>query len=220
MLQCRFSDPRRGMAFGVLFSCLIALLTVPAYAAVPDPEARYQALLADAQAGHPPVDWQVLRFAYADRPGFILQSREYGDLRQQMFTAFGAQDWAKALATSQQMIEKDFVDPEAHMIASICFKKLGEDDKAQRDRDVAAGLFRSIETADGLTKATSLTVISVDEEYIYLRMKGLRPTQQSLVREDGHGYDVIETKDAKGQVRSVYFQIDRVLAAEMKLLQH
>lgn len=220
MLNTPLSGHRRSVALAVAAALLTAVLCRPALAADADPEARYQTLLAAAKAGSQPVDWQALRFAYADRPSFSLQSTEYAELRKQMFLALGAQDWEKTLSVSRQMIEKNFVDPEAHLVAAICDLKLKRSDDGFRERDISNGLLRSIETGDGLTKATALTVISVDEEYAYLRLKGLRPIRQSLIKEGGHGYDLLDTKDVKGQPRPVYFQIDRVLAAEMKMFQH
>ena len=210
----------RGVASAVFLALMIVCAAPSARAADTGPEARYQTLLAAAKAGGPGVDWQALRFAYADRPGFSLVSETYSAIKQQAFNALDAKDFTKMQHIAQQLIDQNFVDPEAHLLAVIACKELGDKDGVLRESMIAKGLFHSIETGDGKTKQTALTVISVSEEYVYLRMKGLQPQKQSLIRDPDHGYDLLDTKDAQGQSHPVYFQIDRVLAAEMKMFQH
>ena len=199
---------------------LILLLAVigarPALAADADPEARYQAMVTAAKADSQSVDWQALRFAYADRPGF----NAYGDgqdlTRKQMRAAMAANDFVGALTQAQLICDQDYVDAEAHLIEALAYIKMGQAAAARRERDIGEGLLRSIQTGDGLTAKTAFTVINVPEEYSLVSEFGRRVTRQSLVRQDGHSYDVLETVDQKGDARAFYFLIDRVMAAEIK----
>jgi len=208
----------RAGARAVLAAMLCAAVLLPAHAGAADPEARYQALLAAAKAGDQPVDWQALRFAYADRPSFSVFGDGLQDVRKQMFTAFKAKDYATALGLAQRIIDQDFIDSDAHLIIAACDGAMGQPRLGQRDREIGLALIQSIETGDGQTPATALTVITVAEEYAYLRAKGLRPTRQALVRDGGHSYDLLTTTDQDGKPREVYFLIDRVLADEAKAL--
>lgn len=220
MLSLFQPGPARGAASAFLLALIIVCARPSAGAADTGPEAHYQTLLAAAKAGGPGVDWQALRFAYADRPDFSVVSRAHDDLKRQGFNAFGAKDFTRLQDISRKLIDQNFVDPEAHLMAQMACNALGDKDCARREGAISNALFHSIETGDGRTKQTALPVISVSEEYVYLRMKGLRPQNQSLIRDPDHGYDLLDTKDAQGQPHPVYFQIDRVLAAEMKMLQH
>jgi hypothetical protein len=189
-----------------------------AHAAAPGPEARYQTMLAAAKAGKP-VNWLTLRFAYADRPSFNVQGDGLDDIRKQMFTALQANDYAGAISAAQQVIDKDFVDADAHLIIFLSDVKLGQPEKGLRDRDIGLGLIVSMQTGDGKTPATALTVINEAEEYSYLRALNLQSTGQSLIRDGGHSYDVINATDQSGQPQTLYFFADRIVAAEAKALE-
>ena len=198
-----------------LLALLFAAISLPAHAADPDPEARYQTLLAAARAGDQPVDWQALRFAYADRPTFNVLGDGLDDVRKRMFAALDA-DYSSALSLAGQITDQDFVDLDAHFIAFVCYVRMGQPDRGVRDRDIGLGLIRSIQTGDGKAPASALSVITVAEEYSYLRASGLRPTRQALIHNGAHSYDLLDTVDQSGQPHPVYFLIDRILADEAK----
>jgi hypothetical protein len=197
-----------------------AVLMAAVHGLAQDPEARYQSLLEAAKAGDKTVDWQALRFAYADRPGFT--STVEGDERTHalaMRQAFKAGDYAGAIVEAKAVMDEDFVDPEAHLIASQAYAKSRFVGEAQREKAMAVGLLTSIQTGDGRSAATAYSVISVKEEYVLMATSGRRVTRQSLTQQDGHSYDVLETVDSAGAVATFYFQIDRVLAAESHVLR-
>ena len=175
---------------------------------------RYAALVAAAKAGDPTVDWQALRFAYADSPGFDLYGMGQEAARKQMFTALNAGDSKAAIAAADQVLAADYVDIDAHVIQELAYRKLGDTVAADREHAIAVGLLHSIETGDGKTPETAFTVITVGEEYTVARLNGLTPRGQALVQSGGHSYDKLDLMDRDGKSLSLYFQIDRVWAAE------
>jgi hypothetical protein len=181
-----------------------------------DREAAYQALLAQAKAGAPNVDWQALRIAYAERPSFRVFAQSAA--KRDMFQAAGRSDCAAALPAARAVIAERYIDADAHMVAAFCEENAGDAVAAALDRDIGRGLIGSIETGDGLSPAAAFTVIDVDEEYSVMRALGLHVTQQALQRADGHAYDALTTSDETGQSATYYFLIDRVLAAEAAAL--
>ena len=185
-------------------------------AAPADPEARYQALLARAKASAPYSDWEGLRMAFADRPGFKLTGQDV--TKGEMFKAVEAADCATALTEAKAVIAEAFVDADAHLIAAYCDDKLGNATDATWERDVGLGLLKSIETGDGLSPASPFTVIDIDEEYALLRARGLTVSGQALLQQGGHSYDAITAVTDKGVSATYYFLVDRVLAAERKLM--
>ncbi len=186
--------------------------TPPPSAATPDdPEARYQALLAVAKDAAPDADWTALRLAYAARPGFHAFSDS--EARQRMFAALAANDCGSALGDARSVMDDDYVDPDAHLVAAYCEEKAGDTRASQLDRDVGAGLIASIETGDGLTPPSAFTVISLAEEASVLRAKGLAVRGRARVSEAGHTYDVITATDAGGQDATYYFNVDRLVDA-------
>lgn len=104
-------------------------------------------------------------------------------------------------------------------MASVAYAGLKQPVDSERERAIALGLLKSIETGDGLSAARPFTVINVREEYQLMAARGRRVTHQSLVSENGHAYDVLETADQRGDTAKFYFLIDRVLAAESALMK-
>ncbi len=176
-------------------------------------DADYRDLLAKAKAGEA-VDWQALRFAYAataDADG------PPDEIQRKMFAALNAGEFDEALTQAKAILDKDYVDGEAHLVASIAYRHAKKDAEADAERALAAAIFKSIQTGDGLTAASAFTVISVGEEYELMRVLGRRVTQQALQRAGRHSYDVLTTTTEGGDQKDFYFQIDRVLEAEQKL---
>jgi len=44
-------------------------------------------------------------------------------------------------------------------------------------------------------------------------------TKQSLISQDGHAYDALDTVDQRGDMAKFYFLIDRIMAAERAMMQ-
>jgi hypothetical protein len=183
-----------------------------------DATARYEALVKIAKQGDQPVDWQALRFAYAETPNFDPLGAVTSSKRKKMFAAYAARDYATALAEAQHILEENYTDIAAHMISDYAYHYLGDDTRARQQGDIAITLLKSIRTGDGHSTATALTVISITEEYDFLHYLKYEPRQQTLVTEGGHSYDMFEVERDQ-QSYSLYFLADRVLAAEAALFK-
>ncbi|HEY3800881.1 MAG TPA: hypothetical protein VGL58_21210 [Caulobacteraceae bacterium] len=180
-------------------------------------EAHWEDLLAQAQANAPNVDWQALRVAYAERPGFVADRPNVE--KEAMFKAIEIGDCARATEQAKGVIAEAYVDADAHLIAAYCDEKAGDAKAATLERDIGLGLLTSIQTGDGKSTASPFTPIDVDEEYALIRARGLRVTSQSLLQENGHSYDALATVDDKGHAQTYYFLIDAVLALEAAALK-
>jgi hypothetical protein len=201
------------------FAILCVLWTLaPAYAE-DSPDTRYQTLLAAAKQGLGPVDWQALRFAYAGTADFDPFGAQTVTTRQKMFEAFQAGKFSDAIEEAKHLIDRAYVDVDAHVICDLAYQKLGDPAQAKPHHEAALGLLNSIRTGNGRTPETSYTVISVNEEYAMLHVLGLLRTEQNLIRDHGHAYDKLDVVDRDGKQQSFYFLIDRVLAAEAAALK-
>ena len=68
----------------------LVLLLVAAFSsdlAAEDATARYEALVKIAKQGDQPVDWQALRFAYAETPNFVPLGAVTSSKRKKVFAA-------------------------------------------------------------------------------------------------------------------------------------
>jgi hypothetical protein len=198
---------------------LLCLLLVPiASAEANDAEDKYQVLLQAAKDNPATVDWQALRFAYADCPDFDLLGDASSAARHDMFQAFEDGNFPLALAQARVIINRVYVDIEAHRIAAIGYKHAGDLKSFAAEKSISESLMNSVMTGDGLTPKTAYTVISVQEEYELLHALGLKVTRQALAKIDSHAYDVMTTEGHDGVAGDYYFLIDRVLAAEARAL--
>lgn len=182
-----------------------------AAAAASEAQKKYDALLEKAKKGEGTVDYKALRFAYFETPGSSpLGMLDYRDL----WTHVGQQNWAKAAKQAEAVLEKNYVDANAHMVAFIAYREQGNDEQARLHRRWADGLLDSIKAdGDGKSADTAWHVISVSEEYAVLRSMSLRVMGQSLVNEKEHFYDVIQTLDPKNAEATFYFNIDKPFSA-------
>lgn len=173
---------------------------------------KYDAMLEKAKKGEGAVDYKALRFAYFETPGY---SPLVGMLvYRSLWTQVMQQNWAEAAKQAESVLEKNYVDANAHMVASIAYREQGDAEKAKLHRRWADGLLDSIKSGgDGKSAETAWHVISVSEEYAVMRSMSLRAVGQSLVNEKGHAYDVLKTIDPKNAEATFYFNIDKPFSA-------
>jgi hypothetical protein len=205
----------------LMLALLVAtiLQSVAALAAgPPDAETKYQKMLAAAKADPGAMDWQALRFAYADRPSFSLLAVDDG--RKAIHEARAAHDWEGLLAATSKVMEVNYADGEAHLQSAVAYDLLGKIDGAKREQAIAVAIFKSMmPNGDGKSREHAFVVISVAEEYELMRARRHRVVHQSLVQAAGHAYDVLDAIGQDGgETVTFYFQIDRVIAAEARML--
>ncbi|HZC16658.1 MAG TPA: hypothetical protein VE309_07845 [Caulobacteraceae bacterium] len=202
-------------AFAALLILFALAPAAPAAAFDGASEARYQSLLAAAKAaGDQPVDWGVLRLAYADSAEFDLTGGRTDAARKAMFAAVNAGDAKTALTQARLILAQDYVDIDAHVVADLASKKPGDTATAAREHAIVLGLLRSVRIGDGSSPAMALKVITVGEEYAVTRAFDMTVTGQALVQDGGHSYDRLSVTDPDGKPLTIYFLIDNIVAAE------
>jgi hypothetical protein len=127
-----------------------------------------------------------------------------------MSDALNKKDYPAALKDAEAVLESNYVNIDAHFVALVANKEMGAMDKAEFHRTIFRGLINSIRNSgDGKSLETAWVVINVHEEYVLLRVLGFRPSQQSLVNQKGHSYDVMKVKNAEdGTDQTFYFNVD------------
>jgi hypothetical protein len=156
-----------------------------------------------------------VRDGYFSSPQFDV----YGDKiladTKAMRDAVSAGDFQGALDKAGAILDQHYAEIEANQVCMIAYSQLGRPGLARRHGEIWIGLFRSIiDTNDGKSPERAFNVITIREEYSVLQTLGFRVRSQSLIPIAGHSYDVFEGTDRNGAPQSIYFQVDRVLAAE------
>jgi hypothetical protein len=201
--------------FAVAFFLLAALNAITGAAA----ENPYDALVAELKSGNTAIDYQALRYARAELPGYnpyaALSDPEKGDMLRAM-TAVNLDDVS---VLARQIIERDYTDIDAHAALAAVLERQGMSEAAAFERAVADGLLRSIqETGDGMTPETAYVVIGVAEEYTLLGASNVQVAKQTLLQTARGPVDALEVVNrANGNRRTVYFDVSRMFAAMERL---
>jgi hypothetical protein len=178
----------------------------------PDAKKRYKELLEKAKKGEA-VDFREMRLMFFETPEY---SPLTGMLDNRALSAhLGQGDYAGAIKTAEAVLEKNFVDLNAHMVAYIAHRETKNEEKAKYHRAIAEGLLDSIKaTGDGKSPETAYEVISISEEYAMFRALGVRAVKQSLVQDKGHSYDAVVVVDPRtNQQTTYYFNVDKPFSA-------
>lgn len=179
-----------------------------------DDAPSYEDLLAKLKAGDTKIDYTALRYAYAETDGYDGYSDGPDGAREGMIEAFNSRNCDKALTYAEAILGEIYIDIDAHFVSSRCYSEKFDIGKSGFHRAVAGGLESSIlASGDGKTPKTAFVVVRISEEYQTLRVLNLRMGGQSLVRAEGHVFDLMQGTDDKGNKVSVYFQIDRVFGS-------
>lgn len=191
---------------------LIVFCSLASGTAFAQEPSTYEELVQRVKKSDQTVDFQQLRFAYAETK---LYSPYGGDRvgRKAMFAALNAREFEAALKHSEKALETNYLDMNAHFVAFAAQKELGKTDKSDYHKFVFQGLIKSIsDSGDGKSPATAFVVISTDEEYVWLNYMGLTVKSQALVEEKGHRYDMMTSINPKtGQTVVYYFNVDKPL---------
>jgi hypothetical protein len=185
----------------------------PAQAVAPaDAQRRYDALLAAVKQRDPSADLRELRNAFTETPAY----------RATMMSAYQALwgpltkgDFAAALQVAEKVLAFNYVEINAHLVASVAHQQLGNAAAAQYHLDLANGLLQTVmSSGDGRTADTPWVVIDISEEYAVMRALGLAAQSQALAEKDGVSLDVVQVVDLRTkEPRTLYFNVSRSMAA-------
>lgn len=161
-------------------------------------------MLAKAKQGDPSVDYAKLRELFFDSTYFDTKDE------QPMFAALNKKDYKTALASAEQVISQAFVNMDAHLVAMISNKELGNAEQANVHRQILHKLLDSITGGkDGRSEENAWVVMEVHEEYEVLRLLGLQPQMQADRHNNGHHYDVMTALDPQsGRKVQILFNMD------------
>jgi hypothetical protein len=188
-------------------------------ASLAPPDAAYHALVQRARAGDETLDFKELRVAYVKSTLYQKNAKSDADqisaLRKAMFQAASKRDAAALVPICDSLIDKVFIDLDAHKFLKHAHTDLGHRDLADRHRFIELGLLKSITVGnDGKSAAAAWPVVTVDEEYFVLAMLDAKLAKQSLVEIGGHSYDVMETVNTETNAKvTYYFNVDIHLRA-------
>jgi hypothetical protein len=198
------------MPLRLLMVSLIAFLASQTVAAQPkDHPSEYATLVAQLQSGKTDIDYTRLRLSYMDSPEYQ-HAQDTSAPEKAMMIALQKKDFAEAIEQAEKVLANDYTSISAHMADSLASERTGNTQQAKLHRAVCDRLIDSIrKSGDGKSTKTAWVVISVHEEYVLLHILGYAPSEQSLIGEHGHSYDVMKVKKLDdGTEQTFYFNTD------------
>jgi len=163
------------------------------------------------------TDFERLRRGrlYAAR---TLDARQAESLDKRLVVAAGARDQKATLELSAQILADDQTDVHAHLARSVALRKLGRSKEAEFHFELARRLSQSIlESGDGKSAESAITVYSAGEQQAVLKVKGLSAQSQALVQKGGRAYDVVKARKSKGGgPEELYFDVSALHAERQR----
>lgn len=173
-------------------ACIV--LAAGSAAAQPAParadSARYMALVQRLQGGDTLIDFTALRFTFAklESPG-----ERHPDPEAEYRAAERAPDDETARRLHDALLADYYGSVNAHMGAVRLFETRGDSSRAAFHAAVVRGFIRSMEAS--MDADSVIPVISIGEEYAFMRSRGLQVTGQALTTCGSHMCDVLSAKD-------------------------
>jgi hypothetical protein len=194
----------------LVLSCLL-LTSTNAFAAE-----SYAAMVERVKKGDATVDYRALRDAYSASPAY----QPYGvEARDEMRKAFAAKDCPNTIKHGEKVLNEIYIDVLTHLLTANCLRKGNDEAKADFHRAIGRSLLDSIAASgDGKSPQTAFIVVTIDEEYDLLGMRGLTMKSQALVHTGGHSFDQMSVVAEDGTTSTLFFQIDRPMGWLTKTL--
>ena len=187
-------------------------------------EFYYPELLKRFEAADMTLSLEQLRHFYygtATRPDYNpYKMTKYDALREALAKDTPEkEDWEKAAQEIDKELETDPTNIRFHLYKQIVYSNLygPESEKTINAHNQVVMLLSAVSsTGDGSSKEKAFHVISVADEYGIMEIFGLSLAMQSLVEDKGQSYDVMELKENKYGLKSMYFNITASMEAMNK----
>lgn len=205
-------------------ACLVFIfVSIPILAMSQDTKSKYdtmlQSLLEKVKSKDPSLGdakvaskaFKELRFAYTETPQYDPYGGRKSKTVEAMMMAITQKEYKRALEYAEKILEEDYVDMDAHMVAYIAYRETGNQEQAAYHKAIDQLLFLSLlDGGNGTKSETAIDVITVDEEYAFLNFSRLKNKSQTVLQANGHKYDKMTVVDpATGKTFEIYFCIDK-----------
>ena len=170
-------------------------------------QAKYDALKAKVQSGDINIDWREIRLdaVVADVDGEF----DWHQANTAGVASFNAGDYGGALHKGQEIIQHNIANGDGHFLAMVSLKHLEKQEEAAKEKLIVDQIVQSIlSSGDGKTADTAWFTVSTSEEYFVIRILGLKPKSQALVKNGPHSLDKMTVVGEDGKETTLWFNTD------------
>ncbi len=158
--------------------------------------------------GDTDIDYTALREAYAvTRP---YEAERLAGLKARADLFFRMEEWGEASRLGIEMIERNPVFAEAHMMLRGVYQAVDEPEEAAFHEAIARGLIDSVlASGDGRSESTAYAVVDDSEVRMLSRLHGWMERARSNYIRDGRAWMTLDV--IHPETRTVFFRILRPL---------
>ncbi|MCC5805111.1 MAG: DUF4919 domain-containing protein [Opitutales bacterium] len=161
--------------------------------------------------GDTDVDYTALREAYAVTRPYEAELLARLKARADLF--FRMEEWGEASRLGIEMIERNPVFAEAHMLLRGVYQAVDEPEEAAFHGEIARGLIDSVlASGDGRSERTAFAVVDDSEVRMLSRIHGWVESGRSNYIRDGRAWLTLDL--IHPEKRTVYFRVLRPLPPE------
>lgn len=169
---------------------------------------KYEAYKTRVVAEDLNIDWRDFRLSAA--LGGVSQGFDSQLVHDQFVEDLDAGRYEKALAESENVIDRNMANGEGHLLAMTVLQQMGRNEEAKKQEAILNLIVKSImESGDGGSAKTAwFTVAPSETVFLMTEALGAQIEGQELVHVNGHAYDKLTVLDRRGKRRVVWFNTD------------
>jgi hypothetical protein len=153
---------------------------------------KYMDLLGRLQAGDTTIDFTALRISWTRTHSYDPYDNKLSELREQMFKNLDAHHYPEALKSAQKILDRRYIDFDAHVVCSIILDSLADSALASLHLSIAGALLRSVEmSGSGSSVDSAFLVVCIEEEYALVQAHEYEIKTQALSNEKERTFDVL-----------------------------
>lgn len=184
--------------------------TSPAVTAPTATNSSYALMVDRLRAGDSTVDFTALRTAFTRTPAYRGMMMAF---YQPLWRTLNAGDFEGAVKVADRVLDQNYAEPNAHMVAALAHRALGHIEQADFHLAVADGLIKSITSkGDGNTVESAYQVIDISEEYALFRAMKVSMKSQAMVGSPVEGRPIVDrvvvVDSRTNEERTMFFSVD------------
>lgn len=188
---------------------------------IPNFNDKYSEYVKQLENGKIDIDYVDFRNSFLESKQFSKKSTNYNNLKKQVYTEIKNKNYIEVIRLTKAMLSIDYTSMFAHKFLQQTCKIQGDTLNQKKYHDIEFGLIYSItKSGDGKTCETGWHVTQIEEEYFILNMIGAGLQTQSINSGGKNTCDKMVVKTEEGEIKTYYFEANKVFEMEKKMLEH
>lgn len=209
----------------LLFTILLYFISIKTFAQenkiiFPNFDDKYSKYVKSLENGELDIDYTDFRNSFLESKQYNLKKSNYKDLKKKVYAEIEKKNYQGVINATKEMLSIDYTNMFAHKYLQQTYEILGDVANQKKYHDIEFGLLNSIiKSGDGKTCETGWHVTQIEEEYFILNMMGTEFQTQSVSNGGNNICDKMEVKTEDGNLKTYYFEANKVFEKEKEMLQ-